>query len=82
MTTPQYPGYPDDGSQPGGVPGYGAQPGYGVGLISNPATDLKPVPFQTTGLRLGRHRATAPSPPWAAEPVCRTTLQVQWAVRR
>ena len=31
MTTPQYPGYPDDGSQPGGVPGYGAQPGYGVG---------------------------------------------------
>ena len=32
MTTPQYPGYPDDGSQPGGVPGYGAQPGYGVGL--------------------------------------------------
>ena len=32
MTTPQYPGYPDDGSQPGGVPGYGAQPGYGAGL--------------------------------------------------
>ena len=31
MTTPQYPGYPDDGSQPGGVPGYGAQPGYGAG---------------------------------------------------
>lgn len=34
MTTPQYPGYPDDGSQSGGVPqgagapGYGAQPGY------------------------------------------------------
>ena len=31
MTTPQYPGYPDDGSQAGGVPGYGAQPGYGAG---------------------------------------------------
>ena len=31
MTTPQYPGYPDDGSQPGGVPGYGARPGYGAG---------------------------------------------------
>ena len=31
MTTPQYPGYPDDGSQPGGVPGYGAQLGYGAG---------------------------------------------------
>ena len=31
MTTPQYPGYPDDGSQPGGVPGYGAQPGHGAG---------------------------------------------------
>ena len=31
MTTPQYPGYPDDGSQPGGLPGYGAQPGYGAG---------------------------------------------------
>ena len=31
MTTPQYPGYPDDGSQPGGVPGYGAPPGYGAG---------------------------------------------------
>lgn len=34
MTTPQYPGYPDDGSQHGGIPqgagapGYGAQPGY------------------------------------------------------
>lgn len=37
MTTPQYPGYPDDGSQSGGVPqgagapGYGPQPGYGAG---------------------------------------------------
>ena len=37
MTTPQYPGYPDDGSQSGGVPqgagapDYAAQPGYGAG---------------------------------------------------
>ena len=48
MTTPQYPGYPDDGSQPGGVPGYGAQPGYGAG----------PAPQQPPGY--GPQSAAAP----------------------
>jgi len=51
-------------------------------LISNPATDLKPVPFQTTGLRLGRHRATVPSPVWVPVEGCLPILQVQWEGRR
>ena len=48
MTTPQYPGYPDDGSQTGGVPqgagtsGYGPQPGYDPQAGSVPGYGAQP----------------------------------------
>ena len=50
MTTPQYPGYPGDGSQSGhnpqggGVPGYGVQPGYGGNPQAGAAPGYGPQP--------------------------------------
>ena len=55
MTTPQYPGYPDDGSQSGGVPqgagapDYAAQPGYDPQAGGAPGYGAGPDPRQQPG---------------------------------
>ena len=70
MTTPQYPGYPDDGSQAGGIPqgtgtpGYGPQPGYDprAGSVpdygAQPGYGAGPDPQQQPGY--GPQSAAAP----------------------
>ena len=55
MTTPQYPGYPDDGSQSGGVPqgagapDYAAQPGYGPQPGMGAGGGMPPYPAGAMG---------------------------------
>ena len=76
MTTPQYPGYPDDGSQTGGVPqgagtpGYGPQPGYDPqagsvpGYGAQPGYGAGPDPQQQPGYgpQLGATQGYDPQP--------------------